>query len=51
MDILHDNARQSMDKDLFIKLVKLTYELNPEGKGKNRIRSLEDVINEINNTK
>jgi hypothetical protein len=40
-----------MDKDLFIKLLKLTYELNPEGKGKNRLRSLEDVINTVNSLK
>lgn len=51
VNILHNNARQSMDKDLFIKLLKLTYELNPEGKGKNRLRSLEDVINTVNSLK
>lgn len=31
-------------KDQFIKLVKLTYELNPEGKGKNRKRTLDVVL-------
>jgi hypothetical protein len=31
-------------KDQFIDLVKLTYELNPMGKGKNRKRTLDEVL-------
>ena len=42
---LHNKPKYS--KDQFIKLVKLTYELNPEGKGKNRKRTLDLVISII----
>lgn len=48
IDKLHANNKQSMNKDVFIELVKLTYKLNPEGKGKKRLRKLEEVIDSIN---
>jgi len=37
-----------MDKQTFIKLVELCYSLNPDGKGKQRKRTLEQTIDIIN---
>lgn len=47
INILYDNRNRSMDKDLFIDLVKRTYKINPEGKGKQRKRDLHEVIDMI----
>jgi len=38
-----------MDKETLINLVKIAYTLNPDGKGKHRKRTLEQVIEIIHN--
>jgi LAGLIDADG endonuclease len=42
------NKNKTIEKEELIELVKLTYNMNPDGKGKQRKRTLEDVINIIN---
>ena len=42
------NRKKTMDKKQFIELVKLTYKLNPQGKGKHRKRTLDEVLSIIN---
>jgi len=42
------NKNKTMDKQSFIKLVKLSYSLNPDGKGKQRKRTLQQIIDIIN---
>ena len=38
-----------MDKETLIDLVKIAYTLNPDGKGKHRRRTLEQVRDIVNN--
>jgi hypothetical protein len=45
---LNFNRRKTMDKLELIELVKLVYNLNPYGKGKQRKRTLEETIDIIN---
>lgn len=44
------NKKKTMQKEELIELVKLTSLLNPDGKGKQRKRTLEEIL-EIINTK
>ena len=44
-----ENNRKTMDREALINLVKLGYTLNPDGKGIHRKRTLEQVIEIINN--
>lgn len=46
---LDANKKKTMEKEELIELVKLVYLTNPEGKGKQRKRNLEEVIEIINN--
>ena len=48
IDKLNDNYKKTMDKEILIELIKLVYQLNPEGKGKQRKRTLEEVLEIIN---
>ena len=48
IDKLNDNYKKTMDKEILIELVKLVYQLNPDGKGKQRKRTLEEVLEIIN---
>jgi hypothetical protein len=43
------SEKSKLNEKEFIDLVKLVYELNPNGKGKSRKRSLLEVINIIKN--
>lgn len=45
---LDSNKKKTMEKGELIELVKLVYLMNPEGKGKQRKRTLEEVIDIIN---
>jgi hypothetical protein len=45
---LNLNRKKTMDKLELIELVKLVYNLNPYGKGKQRKRTLEETIDIIN---
>lgn len=47
VNTLYESNTQSMDKVKYISLIKLVYSFNPEGKGKQRKRKLEDLIEEI----
>jgi hypothetical protein len=47
---LQSNNRATMDKKELIELVKLVYTLNPDGKGKQRKRTLDQVIDIINSS-
>ena len=42
------NRNKAFEKDELIELIKLVYTLNPDGKGKLRKRTLDEVINIIN---
>lgn len=48
MEELYANKNKTIDKQKFIKLVELSYSLNPDGKGKQRKRTLDQIINIIN---
>jgi hypothetical protein len=48
--IINKLKLSKLSKNEFIELVKLVYELNPEGKGKKRKRSLAEVISIIQET-
>jgi hypothetical protein len=43
------SEKSKLNEKEFVDLVKLVYELNPNGKGKNRKRTLSEVINIIRN--
>ncbi len=45
---LDENKKKTMAKEELIELIKLVYLMNPEGKGKQRKRTLEEVIDIIN---
>lgn len=45
---LDENKKKTMDKQELIELIKLVYKLNPDGKGKQRKRTLEETIEIIN---
>lgn len=45
---LDQNKKKTMPKEELIELVKLTYLLNPDGKGKQRKRTLEEILEIIN---
>jgi len=45
---LDKNKNKTMQKEELIELVKLTYLLNPDGKGKQRKRTIEEVLVIIN---
>jgi hypothetical protein len=45
---LDSNKKKTMEKGELIELVKLVYLMNPEGKGKQRKRTLEEIIDIIN---
>lgn len=49
VNTLSNNKSNDISKSLFIDLVKVVYSINPDGKGKQRKRKLEDLINEIEN--
>lgn len=46
---LDSNKKKTLEKEELIDLVKLVYLMNPEGKGKQRKRTLDEVIDIINN--
>ena len=46
--ILYNNRNKPMDKTEIISLIKLVYSFNPEGKGKQRKRSLEETLDLLN---
>ena len=48
VNTLNNNTKNTINKELFIELVNLTYNLNPDGKGKQRKRTLEELLNIIN---
>ena len=45
---LDRNRNVALSKEKLIELVKLVYLINPEGKGKQRKRTLEETLNIIN---
>ena len=45
---LYNNRNKPMDKTEIISLIKLVYSFNPEGKGKQRKRSLEETLDLLN---
>jgi hypothetical protein len=45
---LDANRNKTMEKEELIELIKLVYLLNPEGKGKQRKRTLEETLEIIN---
>lgn len=45
---LDENKKKTMAKEELIELIKLVYLMNPEGKGKQRKRTLEEIIDIIN---
>jgi hypothetical protein len=42
------NKNKTMEKEELIELIKLVYELNPDGKGKQRKRTLEETLDIVN---
>jgi phage anti-repressor protein len=48
IDKLDSNKKRTMEKEILIELVKLLYLFNPDGKGKQRKRTLEEVLEIIN---
>jgi hypothetical protein len=46
--ILDVNKNKTMEKEELIELIKLVYELNPDGKGKQRKRTLEETLDIVN---
>lgn len=49
IDTMYNNRGKPMDKNTLKDLVRLAYKLNPEGKGKARKRTLEEVLEIIDN--
>ena len=47
---LDRNHNTALSKERLIELVKLVYLINPEGKGKQRKRTLEETLNIINSS-
>ena len=48
---LDENKKKTMEKQELIKLIELVYNLNPDGKGKQRKRTLQETIQIINEKK
>lgn len=45
---LDENKKKTMEKGVLIELIKLVYLLNPDGKGKQRKRTLEETLEIVN---
>lgn len=47
VNTMYNSKNTTMNKEILKELVKIAYTLNPDGKGKQRKRNLEDIINYI----